>query len=414
MTIENEGGFDRFTDTSHTEKSSAAESGTGGTSLNIWTTDRITKLGELAGGNFTNNSSFSLPSGVVTSGMDTDWVAQEKKHGINVQMLSLDPDGKPMTGKASIKAGDQNLISKTVSGSFILSGPPMPGVVLGQSVARAAISFQFMPSTAGIAVTREDFGGTANIGTVQYGGLEGTVTDYNGAPAANVTVEGPGMADVTDSAGDYELLAPGGTEVTLSTLSGTYEFTLSPSPGQSLTQDIQFPQLTIRVLDADYAPVENAPVVIDGSTYYTNESGEVNLPKAVLKSYSVTVMDYFEGDVDVPNAGEEFAFTVGPGETLGEATSGGVGGVKITAVDAQSGRPITDMAIEEVKTGATSASNGEGVAKILTSEVGNDVYLRIGTGDERYQQAAVEGTLPDGAMIEQDIELEPKTQTSNL
>ena len=415
MTIVEETTLDILTERTVEVPDSGAKSGTTPTSTNleIWTADRITKLEELAGKTFVNNSSFTMPAGVVTNGFEVPWQNGEKKHGINVTMLPLSPEGKPLSGTAKITAGATELLSKNTTGGFILSGPPLPGVLIGNSVERSLISFTFQPSVPAISV-QEDFGGRANLGTVKYAKLDGTVTDYTGNPVSNIAVSGPGSADVTDSSGRYELLAPGGTSVTMSALGGTYEFTLTPGAGETLTQDIQYPQLTIRVLDADYNPVENAPVKIDGQTYETNASGEVNIPDAVLKSYDVKVMEFFEGTVDVPEAAKEFKFSVAPGQSLGDTTTGGIGGIKIKAVDARSGRPISDISVEEVNTGSTSASNAKGVAKVLTSEVGNDVDIRVGTDDDRYRPAAVEGTLPDGSMLEVELEIEEQTQVSNL
>jgi len=400
---------------SASDPGSEAKSGDGGPVLSVWTADRQTKLRDLVGAPYTNESSFTVPAGFVdTGGWPVSFENQERKLGVNVEGNMLNADGKPLSGEAIVEASGQVFESSTVSGTFLVSSQPPVGTYLGPDTAGDEFDFRFRPSINGISYFEGNIPFQFNSGTIQYGEIFGTISDYDGEPVPNIAVGGQGAADVTDEQGAYVLVAPGGSTVDLRTLYDTYTFSVTLGAGERKTQDVTFPKLTIRVLDADFQPVENAPVKIDGTTHYTGADGNVELPRAQVRDYAVTVMDRFEADdVSVGSAGEEWVYTVGPGSSFGDYSNLEVGGVKLQAVDADTGRAITDLRAVERNTGVVSLSNGEGVCKLLSEKVGDEIDVQIGTGDKRYRTQAVIGTMPDGSMLEVEVAVEPKTQVSN-
>jgi len=399
---------------------SGATDGSGGGNIPVWEADRQTQLRQLqGGGSVQNQSSFEIPNGVVDrtgTPYDNTFENEEVLSGTHAKGQALAADGKPLTGTARILEDGSNLIrgEKTVSGQFVLASYPPVGVTEGSDTEGESLNFRFSPSINGVAFTASNIGTTYDAGTFQYGEILGTVTDFNGDAVPNVSVAGQGAATITDENGDYGLVAPGGSTVSLTTLGGTYSFDVALDPGATKTENVQFPQLTIRVLDTEYEPAENVPVEIDGTTRYTGENGKVEIPTALVKSYEVTVLDYFQADsLTVGSAGEEWLFTVGPGASLGDYQDLSLGGVKIQAVDADTGRAVTDLRAIEQNTGVVSLSNGEGVCKLLSEKVGDQIDVQIGTGDKRYRTEGVKGTLPDSEMLEVEVAVQPETQVSN-
>lgn len=387
------------TKTTQSQSNQAPESGDGGGVMDVWTQDRQTLLRNfVGGGTFVNNSSFTLPSGVVDSSSGSDYIQfenNEEKMGVNASGQMLGVDGTPLSGTANIESGNTSLASETVSGSFVLSGKPMYGVTVGSNVDRETSSFTFSPSTQGISVVKEDFGGNVNLGTVQYGGLDGKVTDYYGDPVKGVTVSAPGLSDITDVSGKYNMLAPGGTSVEITTLGGGYTFTLTPSAGQELTQDVQFPMLMVAVKDADYTPISNAPVDVNGKRYYTDSNGEVSFPEADIGDYDIVVMEDFKAsNYSVSNQGQLYQLEVSPGSSFGSHGTVEGGSVTIDIVDAQNGNPVADVEAEVVAEDRMTLSNDGGTVKLLSEQVGDTAIVKVAGGDNRYETEVVSVDVP--------------------
>ena len=399
----------------HDSVDASAEDGSGGGTMDIWTQDRQQKLRNLAAAAFTNASSFNIPAGIVdTQDFGVSFESGEKAQGINSNGLTLDKDGKPLSGTLTVEAAGVVFVEKTVSGSFVVAAPPPAGVQVGADLAADEYDLRFSPSINGLDYLEENIPYQHTAGTIQYGEINGTITDFDGQAMPNIAVGGSGAADVTDGDGSYKLVAPGGSTVTLRTLYNSYEFDVTLAAGETRTEDVTFPKLTIRVLDADLQPVSNAPVKIDNTTHYTGENGKVEIPDAEVRNYDVKVMERFEAtDVSVGSAGQEWTYTVGPGASFGDYTSMSLGGVKISAVDADTGRAVTDLKAVERNTGVVSLSDGDGVCKILSEKVGEAVNIQVGTGDKRYRPQGIDGTMPDGSMLEVEVAVKPETQVSN-
>jgi hypothetical protein len=400
-------------------KSSGVEDGyTGSGVMSVWEASRQTKIDRLASRTYTNNSSFSIPLAVVdTQDWANSWSNDEQLAGIFADGTILKPDGTPLSGTVQVIEGEDTLLAqKETTGSFVVSSNPPTAVSQGGDATTSTITIQFIPSISAVAVVEENVSYRESLGTIKYGSVTGQITDYNGDPVPNATLRGAGAGDVTDENGEFELLVPDGTTSTFVTLNGTYEFDRTISEGTTERLDIQYPQLTIEVLDADYEPVEEVPVVVDESVFYTGGDGRVEIPKTPLGTYNVEVMETYAADLSVDTAGEEFVHTIGPGPTPTDWTPDpeGLGGVKLTVTDAETGRKIRGIRAVDKLSGAASKSNAFGVCKLLTTDVGEEAKIQIGLGDERYVATTVTGTPPANEMVEVSVDLTPKTQVVNF
>lgn len=339
--------------------------------------------------------------------------------GISVDGQAQAADATALSGKARIIIGGNLESETTVSGSFRVAGDPPKGVATGKDVAGKNIDFQFVPSIAGLNLVKNDLGLQADIGLFQYGSVVGKVFDYTGNPLSKEIVRGSGASDSTNDDGSYELTAPGGVNVTLYSLQGTYSDTFQPPAGGTVTQDFTYPSLVVKVVDSDYNAVEGAPVQVLGQTFETDAGGEVQLNEMPVTTHTVRVQDYWEGDITLKKQDTQYRMTLGPDSTDFTDPDGktpyeqGTGGVEIRAVDAETGKVVKGMGVTEQNTGKLTRSGPNGKAKFLTSQVGSDVEFYVATGDKRYRPETVRGTIPKDDMLQFDVELERKTQVVN-
>lgn len=398
---------------------SAGEAG----NMAIWTDTRVNRLQTLIGGPMTNEASFNIGPGMAGSspnGYPNGLKAADQGMGAFVEGTFLDVDGAPLSGSIYFAVDGDAQGKASTDGQVQAAGPPMDAISAGSDGSQSSTyDFFFEPSIAGVLYEDTDIPANYNIGTVQYGEAYGKVTDFNGEPLKNVAVAGLGASAISDEFGDYTLLAPGGQTVQLTSIYGTYTFDVDYVAGDSKEFNVRFPQLTIKVLDAEYEPVGGAPVKIDATTYQTGDNGKVEIPDAEVKGdYSVTVQDFFEAtDISVANPDEEFVYEVGPGSSFGDYASLSIGGVKIIAVDADTGRPIKEIKAADKADGASSLSTDDGTVKILSDSPGEEIEVVVGTGDPRYLSETLTGTLPEADqndMLEYDVELDSQTQVSNL
>lgn len=416
MSISGQTDIDGETELSPAHKTNV-EDGDGGETMSIWTQDRQTLVDELASATFTNQSSFDIPNAVAdASDMSNSWTNGESLTGVSVVGTILDDKGEPMTGTAQLKDGGGVRDKQTFTGKVAFTGQPPAGVSSGDNQGTGSLDFAFVPSVAGIAVEKDDVSLRTDLGKIEYGAISGTVIDYEGNPVPNEAVYGLGAGDTTGGDGQFNLLAPGGTSATFTTLSGTWDFDESIVAGQTNTLEFQYPKLTIEVLDADFEPVEDAPVKVGESTYKTDESGRVEFPTAPIGNYDVSVMDYFKAsDLSVSQPGTEYVYSVGPSSSSGEwePDPSGIGGLKIKAIDDGTGERIRGVVAQDVATGARSESAQDGICKLLSTDLGDEIEVEIGTGDERYVPTTITGSPPENEMVEVTVPLEPKTQVVN-
>lgn len=419
MSITNSQGWDRR-DELTTQSPGDASGGSGGGLMPIWEETRSEKLNALATSSIENKSSFGIPNAVVGS-VSNSWSRDhsdgEFLAGINVRGAFVDSSSRPLSGTATVStSGGQQVGSKSTTGDFVLSLGLLLGVESGSDVPGEQYDFRWSPNASGLAFTKDNIPIKYSTGVVKYGLLEGTITDFNGDPVPNDVVAGPGGAAITDEDGDYNIIGPGGTTETFETLSGSLTDTVTLNADSKTVRDWQYPKLTIRVLDADYQPVGNAPVQIDDRTYYTNDSGKVELPQAPLKDYKVTVMGEFTAPaLSVSQQGQEFVYTMGPADTFNDFPDqpGGIGGVTLTVLDSSTGRPIENMGCNEITSGTVASTDSDGKCRLLVVDTGQEVEVEVGVESQRYNATKITGELPKDTMLEVTVELDRRTNVVN-
>lgn len=440
MTLENGGtAWQSEEDLTETYIDPDAESGEGGPYLAVHTAGRFERL-SFYGNSDENLSRFSVPAGLTGQSWDMQpKTGGELKCGISATGVLLEADGSVLSASASLLAGDPEqtvdvtwyneeltfsavVAQKQVTGSFSLSGLPPAGVFAGWdgNTAISDLALVIEPNQPGVNFSVEMDSFRADIGTHQYGEAYGKVVDHEGDPVGGVPVDAEGTGTNTGDDGIFRLQGPAGESLPIVTLNGTLEdsllFRLDASKDRA--QVFQFPAMTFEVVDAEYAPVESAPVVVDDQTYYTDGDGTVTISPVGLGDYEVTVMDKFEAVVSVEEEGVNYRFSLGPDSTIVDWSpdpGDGIGGVKLRALDVQSGVPVRGVAATVPEQGVVSESGIDGVVKLLTTEVGSeDVTVQLATGDKRYNPSEVSiDELPDGQMAEAEVSLRRKDQVVN-
>jgi len=401
--------FGVINDGSHAESTDAA-AGSGGGNLSIWTEDRQTQLRSLYGGGaVNNNSSFGTPSGVVdytNSGWSTrfDSGGSEGFHGVSVSGVPLDADGSPISGTAQlIDSATGTVLSETnVGGYFTISAQPPSPIILGtDGGSQASYTFAFAPSISAINYTQDGISTRETITPFQYGSVEGSVTDYNGNSVSGVAVFGSGQATQTDSDGNYEIAAPGGTGVELSAVGSTQ--TVTPSGGQTITVDFQYARLEVQVVTPEYEPVVGANVQIGQDTYETDEDGKVVVDPAEIVAYDVLVSGELYQQADIQQQGDLYQLTFGD--------EGDKAGVKLRCIDGKTGQKVRDLDGLFPEQGLRALSNSDGVLSLFTDDP-EALGLVLASDDRRYRRRDYEIELQGGQTAEGRVELEREQQVT--
>jgi len=419
--------------------SGEAALGSGGGLLAVHTAGRFERLSFYGNGD-ENFSQFETPPGYTGQYWETRPLnGGEKRTGISATGTVLQADGEPLSGQLSIVVGDPNqtvtlewgdetltvagvVAEEDITGTFSVSGAPPAAIFAGTDgdTAFQTISVVFNPHTPGVSLTEEFTRFRADVGTHQYGGAIGKIVDHEGTPVGGVGVDAPGTGANSGSDGEFRLRGPAGETIDIVTLYGTLQdsmgFTLNPDPDNP--QVFEFPALSIAVLDAEYEPIAAAPVTVAGETYYTDESGDLTLSPVGLGQYSITVMETFEGTVELTQPGTDYEFRFGPDSTLVDwdpDPSEGIGGIKLTALDHDSGAQIRGIAAMIPEQGVLSESDEDGVVKLLTEDVGTgEVTVQLASGDRRYAPSEVTvDEMPEGEMVTAEVTLQRKEQVVN-
>lgn len=395
-------GFQNDEDHALTGLSSGAEAGSGGGVMAIWNESRQTKLNQFGSAEFTNNSSFGIPAAYLdTTGFQTGFPNGEHFMGVNAMGQAFAADGKPLSGEATLET-DEVAYGGAASGLFVISAPPAAGVTTGADVTSSdQYDFRFSPSVAGVDYYQENVGASFDAGTFQYGEVAGTVTDYDGNVVEGAVIAGEGAATKTGPDGAYQIVAPGGTQVTLYGVG--HEKTKTPSAGQTITVDWQYARLIVEVVTPDLEPVAGVPVQIGQESYTTNDDGQVVIENALVTTYDVVVSDTYSDQAAIQQEGDRYVLRFG---------DSGRGGVDLRVVDAATGDPIRDLPGILGGTENRAKSNRAGRLRIVTDAL-DDGELLVGAGDPRYEAASFDVTVSEGETVAGRLELEPKQQVSN-
>lgn len=400
MGLENvDGTFDVATDIDHSDVDESANSGTGGGTIALWKLDRESLVRRLAGAEFSNNSAFGTPPALVdlnksdSSPWDTTFEDGEAPHGVNVKGTAFDETERPLSGTATVTSDSgEELASKDVAGSFILASSPPNGVTAGADVETTSYTFSFQPSVAGLNYVSENISFRTNVGIFRYAAITGKVTQYDGSPATGVPVFGSGQGTTTNDQGEYNLLAPSGTDVDISAVGTTQ--TRTPVFGSTVTLDFQFSRLSIQVVDPEFNPLENTPVKIGSDSYTTNSDGKVILENASVRPYNIVVGGDAEYVVNVEQQGELIE------KQYGQSFAG----YRVTVTEKQTDLPVVATTVRFKDEGIASQTNGNGRASAIIQNPG-EKELQVGVSDRRYSTKTIKVEVEEGEVRQRDVEL---------
>jgi len=396
------------------------DDGQGGGDMALWTYDRVTMLDSGVRIAYGNQSSYSIPKGVVdaNNSFDRGFQQGEIGLGVNVSGKASWPDGTALSGTVYIEAADTVFTEKFVSGTFSASTHPPVGVQLGTSLGYDEYNFRFTPSVAGLDYFVGNMGLRPDTFAVSYANIEGKVKDYYGNPVKSVQVKGEGASTASNANGDYSFLAPAGVETTLVSLYDSHTKTFTLNEGETRKIDWQFGMLRITTYTPTLEPIPNAPATINGEYFETDQSGVLEISEARIKQFDITALNYWRATVEIQSEGQLIEAALGtetsPFETPGGRSYREVGatGVKIRCYDSDTGGQIRRTAAETSADAIRSTSNDRGIVALTIPDPG-EAKIVVGTGDNRYLQSSFITNIAEGEMNELEVELEPRTQVTN-
>jgi len=397
MTITAQSGYSKSEKTASANDNSV--SGGGGEILDIYVSDRASRI-EFFGSVTTNNTSFTAPPAVVDNSGYSSWENGEKFQGINASGTFLSSGGSLLNGEARIEVLGQTAASDSFSGSVNISSAPPIGVSLGQNSGGVEYDFIFSPSSGGIDYIDRDISQLYSAGIVRYGSIGGKVTDYSGDPIGNEPVSvGESMFN-TGPDGNYSVSVPGGVTLTVSAIGESLEYTATG--GSSINVDWQFARIEVTVNTPNGDPVKGTRVTIGESTFSTDDDGKVVLDPAEIRSYSVSIGGEIEDVADVQQQGTLYQISVGD--------SGNESGVSIGVKD-ENGDSVWGISaiVSGSSISANSGKNGE--LSLITQQDGTRL-LSIGYDDNRFEREDIEVDLSLGQTITGELELEERQESS--
>jgi len=331
----------------------------------------------------------------VIIGTDAVNYNDNKNQGTSAVGTFLDASGDLLSGTARIETDTAVVSSRDVAGRVKISTGPPPGVLSGVTAVSVEYNFRFIPSISGVEYFEEDIPTEYDAGTIQYGEVSGTITDYSGEPIEGQNVIGSGLVSRTDESGNYSLSAPGGGTITLQAIGTTDSF--SPAGGQTVTADFQSARLEIEVLTPELNPVSGANVRVGDSDYQTDENGKVIIDPAFITEYQVLVSNRILRSANIQQQGDLYNLTIG-----GE---GNDIGATIRVIDGKTGERVREVPCEMPESGVRASSGVEGVARVF-SESPQEGAVVIGEGDQRYVTQTIPIDLDAGDELDDRIVLE--------
>jgi hypothetical protein len=385
--------------------------GTGGGDMRIWSLTRETQLAKLIHAEYSVESRYPIPKGIVNASAYADFRENERMMGISITGTARDQNNNPLSGRVIMMANGEVVTAQSVTGTFSVASPPPLGVWRGgNEETRTQYDFQFAPDGAGYAETETDVQ-TGQTFEYSYEALVGEILDVNGDPAANETVVIGSEQTTTGADGRYQFIAPAGTRVEMLALERSiYKEAVV---GRDELVEWRYGGIRIRVRDPDTGePIEGAPVRVGDNSYVTAKQGEVLIERAPIGQQPVSVMGHFDFVADVNSEGHLYTRELGGESSPGEDEFE-VRGASVQLFDAETGRPISDLAAEIPAIGTRSESGRSGRVSMLHDTMTDEpVTLIVGREDPRYKAETF--TLdPDAETYNFEAYLEPRTPTVN-
>lgn len=331
---------------------------------------------------------------ITTANIDRDQL------GESPEAEFLDVDGLPLTGVLTIFEGEEAVSQGQVTGKARIPGPVPVGVPSGSNVEEGeTYNLVFEPSITGVNYVQEDYINNPT-GTIQYGSLQGQVTDVDGNPVPEDSVEASGLVAITDDNGNYEFVGPGGTETTVLAAGATQSIVIDS--GITTTVDFTYSRLTVRVLAPDNTPVRGTKLTINDKRFETDENGEATIDLAPVQTYTIELGEFQTQEV-ISGTGEEVRVTIG----------NNAAGVKITVADATTGRNIEGTTVQIGGSGVVSRTRSNGQASSIGQNEGATPII-VGQGDRRYVKRELVANLTRGKVIDAEVELARRNNTPTL
>ena len=391
--------------------SDGARSGTGGGDMDVWNSQRGTLLNKLVLSTYSNESEYSLPTGVAGSAYPSDTTSYEEWLSTAAQGYLRGGGGSILSGTMEILRGGEILSSKSVEDRYNITTSPPDGVELGEdSVSTGEPVLRFTPES-GFSLEETGLTTGFTIVNVEYGTISGTVTDYNGDPVVSERVilqlqsTGESVKVFTGPLGDYSISGPGGEAVNLSV------------PGANIQTSTNLQSLSTETLNAQYSGLEltlelpngskssNSPVILDttGVSGQTDGNGKITFTKVpVLTNVSITIYDEINKSINSGGQGvlteDTITFGVGFQGFIRETDGAEIRNVNVRVVKGE----------DEYR----SKSSSEGEYALGSPEVG-EVSLVVARDDRRYQTKRVREVVESGDVILRDVELQERQNIGN-
>jgi len=396
----------------HSPTDQGVESGDGGDIMNVWASDRTTILRRLvAAGSVVNRASFEIPSGVVDSNSNTadiQFEDTESYHGLSVRGKYLEHDGQPMPGRASIRDGNDNIVSSDAkSGEFIFNGGAPQGVEEGANVGIGQFEFNFEPAIPAIPDKVTGIVGNTDLGTIRYGSVSGEVTDYNGRPVEGVNIITGEVGDATDPDGIYRVQGPGGRNVTLKSFGTGFEKDVTFVSADDATVDWQYSgfEMYVRLPDGTVVPGVDIELDITSQVKFTDAQGRARFD-TVPPEEEITV-SLFGGTIEQELSSGREGILAASSAQLGFGYKGDVNEVETR-------RDVLDIDISVIEGGDDKYTvvNQEEGRYVVGGLNPGQVEVRIGGEDKRYKRESIFDSMSQGEVKELNVFIERKKNLS--
>ncbi len=391
------------------ERDEDAEEGEGGEVMEVWADGRRAIVEMVSGAEYANEAEFPVPPAFVDSpnqpfGYGFQSGEGEKGLGINVTWQVTDMVGNLVDGQGFIQEDGETIGGSAEVGFAIASFHPPSGAIEGaDGDERGEITFQFEPNVDGVAYDAGEIEYPAGSHfDINYSAIHGFVTDVEGIPVEETAIFAENTVGITDQDGYYNLIAPADTSVMLSGLEQSLDRGITTDPDEPTRQDWQFGGIEVRVVFPDGSPAVGVPVTIDGSEFETDEQGIVSLTTASFEEHDVSVMDFYEEEVNITFEGQLESILVDE-----------VAGARIEVNDLVTGEAVKRVYALEEEIGIFSSSGETGDIAILTPTHGEFTFV-IGDDDPRYKTSQVHVTLDEDELAELEAELERQVAISDF
>jgi len=393
-------------------ESEGAETGPGGGVMDVWGETREYKLNNLISGSFDNKSSFQIPTGIVpVTNYGDDISNAEVWVGTSARGLARGGNSLPLAGTVSIRVGESDVASKETDGEYAISSPPSDGVVTGGGMSSTSSKSLIFEPSSGFTFEQESLTTGKNDINIDYGTVQGTVTDYTGKEMKGERIEaelqstGESIVFYSDGSGSYSSGIPGGETVIVNVPNANVEASDTVAELSSKTIDIQYSGMEITLELPNGVPAKNAPVVIrdTGVKGNTDVDGKVTFTKVpVLKNVMIQIYGIVEETRQSAGQGVLGQETI----TFGVGFQGRASNVR--------GDAVRSVDVKVVKDGDEYISLTDNLGDYAVgSPVVGEVRLVVAEESKRFQTKSVRKQVVNGEIVNQDVELSERNNIGN-